>query len=283
VAFGSGVNTIAGSPNFTYLSALGALILKNDGTNGVPQITLFDTSAVLGDANQNALYFAANNSAATQVAYAVIYATQINRTAGTETGELSFIVRNAGNPVEALSIQALGIGDMLVLPGKTSGQASFAAAPIAGTPNPFFLPTTTGLPGQFLRTDGANPQQTSWGSGISPNGYVSCTDVTPCAAAATTILTSAAADSQYALNASVDCTSAVAAATAQLVVTYTDPSNTLQTITPSAAACTALGAGSVINITTTVRVKASTAIQYAVTPTNSPTYQASVAAILEGN
>ena len=47
--------------------------------------------------------------------------------------------------------------------GATSGSAALGVAAVAGTPNRVNLPTTTGVSGQFLKTDGGNPQQTSWG------------------------------------------------------------------------------------------------------------------------
>jgi hypothetical protein len=46
--------------------------------------------------------------------------------------------------------------------GSTSGQAAISVAAVAGTPNTILLPSTTGTVGQVLRTDGGNPQVTSW-------------------------------------------------------------------------------------------------------------------------
>jgi len=48
--------------------------------------------------------------------------------------------------------------------GASSGSAALGAASVAGTPNRINLPTITGTNGQCLQTDGANPQQTSWGT-----------------------------------------------------------------------------------------------------------------------
>src|SRR6266850_1769674 len=48
--------------------------------------------------------------------------------------------------------------------GLTSGSADFGVANVAGTPARINLPTTTGTNGQFLKTDGGTPQQTSWGT-----------------------------------------------------------------------------------------------------------------------
>lgn len=48
--------------------------------------------------------------------------------------------------------------------GTTSGTAALGVAAVAGTPAQINLPTTTGSAGQFLQTNGASPQQTSWAS-----------------------------------------------------------------------------------------------------------------------
>src|SRR6266403_4051053 len=48
--------------------------------------------------------------------------------------------------------------------GASSGSAALGAASVAGTPNRINLPTITGTNGQCLQTDGANPQQASWGT-----------------------------------------------------------------------------------------------------------------------
>lgn len=118
---------------------------------------------------------------------------------------------------------------------------------------------------------------------VSPTtGWVSCTNSTPCASSATTIVASYSADTQFVIHGSIACTGTVATATAALSVKYTDPSNTVQTLAPSAAVCTTLGAASVAMVNQVVRVKASTNIQYLVTVANSPTYEASVKISQEG-
>jgi hypothetical protein len=114
-------------------------------------------------------------------------------------------------------------------------------------------------------------------------GYVSCTQATPCANAATTIYTVGASDSQIAIHANTSCTTTVAGATAILTITYVDPSGTTQTITEPTATCTALGASSVASVTTTVRGQAASVVQYKVTIANAPHYETSVAVELEGN
>ena len=99
---------------------------------------------------------------------------------------------------------------------------------------------------------------------LTANGYVSCTQATPCASSATTVYTVGASDSQLAIHANTSCTSAVATATAILTITYVDPSGTTQTITQPTATCTTLGVNSVAATSTVVRVQASSVVQYSV-------------------
>jgi len=61
------------------------------------------------------------------------------------------------------------IANPVTLSGSTSGSAQVGTAAIAGTPARINLPTTTGTNGQFLKTDGGTPQQTSWGT-VAPGG-----------------------------------------------------------------------------------------------------------------
>ena len=118
---------------------------------------------------------------------------------------------------------------------------------------------------------------------LTANGYVSCTQATPCASSATTVYTVGASDSQLAIHANTSCTSAVATATAILTITYVDPSGTTQTITQPTATCTTLGVNSVAATSTVVRVQASSVVQYSVATLNTPLYETSVAVIFEGN
>lgn len=50
----------------------------------------------------------------------------------------------------------------LTFAGSTSGNASISVADAAGTPNTLLFPTSTGIAGQLMSTDGGNPQQLSW-------------------------------------------------------------------------------------------------------------------------
>jgi hypothetical protein len=54
------------------------------------------------------------------------------------------------------------LANPITLPGSTSGSAQVGTAAVAGTPARINLPITTGTNGQFLKTDGGTPQQTSW-------------------------------------------------------------------------------------------------------------------------
>ena len=80
----------------------------------------------------------------------------------------------------------------------------------------------------------------------------------------------------YRVHISVECTTTSAAATVTPAVLYTDTSNTAQTVTGSAATCTALGASSNTSQDVTFRAKNATAIQYQTTIANTPTYDVSV-------
>jgi hypothetical protein len=103
----------------------------------------------------------------------------------------TFFTARAGGSV--LDIGAAGQGGTLRLAGNTSGIASIGAAAVAGTPNQMNLPTTTGTAGQFLQTDGANPQQLTW---ATVSGGISglTTSKIPKAASSTTIADSALDD-----------------------------------------------------------------------------------------
>jgi hypothetical protein len=80
----------------------------------------------------------------------------------------------------------------------------------------------------------------------------------------------------------VACTSSTAAATVILIIKYTDPSNTLQTVTLATTTCTALGNASVANLDQGMAILTGTNMQYSVTTANSPSYQARIAVYQEG-
>jgi hypothetical protein len=93
------------------------------------------------------------------------------------------------------------------------------------------------------------------------------------AAISTTTLASITADSTYRVTATLDCDTTSAAATVNVTIGWTDPSNTAQTATlGSAVVCTALGSASVGNLTVAFRAKSGTNITYATAIVNTPTY-----------
>lgn len=113
-------------------------------------------------------------------------------------------------------------------------------------------------------------------------GYVSCTQATPCASSASTLLTTGSATALYRVDVSADCTTSTSLATVSVTITYTDPSGTVQTSSiGSAAVCTTLGSASIMNFTTPFAAKNATNIQYNVTTANTPSYQARVAIFQE--
>lgn len=121
----------------------------------------------------------------------------------------------------------------------------------------------------------------SYALGPGQAGYISCTQATPCASSATTFHV-APVTTLYRINAAVACTGTVAAATAILVIKYTDPSATVQTITLATATCTALGSASIASMIQEVIISGGTNVQYSVTIANAPTYQARIAVYQEG-
>ena len=117
--------------------------------------------------------------------------------------------------------------------------------------------------------------------GISQSGWVSCTQAN-CASSATTFYVTGNATTLYRINASVNCTSATAAATAILAIKYTDPSSTVQTVTLATATCTTLGSLAIANLIQSVAILNGTNIQYSVAIVNAPTYTARIAVYQEG-
>ena len=116
--------------------------------------------------------------------------------------------------------------------------------------------------------------------GISQSGWVSCTQAN-CASSATTFYATSVT-TLYRINASVACTSSTATATAILIIKYTDPGSTVQTITLATAACTTLGSTSIASLDQGISILTGTNIQYSVTVLNSPSYQARIAIYQEG-
>jgi len=133
-----------------------------------------------------------------------------------------------------------------------------------------------GFSGQYK----AHADGSSYTLGAGQAGYISCTQAT-CQSSATTFFVPPAT-TLYRINAAVDCTSSTATATAILIIKYTDPGSTIQTITLATATCTTLGSLSVASLDQGVTISSGTNVQYNVTTANSPIYQARVAVYQEG-
>jgi hypothetical protein len=118
---------------------------------------------------------------------------------------------------------------------------------------------------------------TNWDSvcGFAPNvqtngvigGPIEIAGVNTSAAGAdqgtTTLITTGAVDAFYEVKGSIACHGVTSTGTSTLTITYTDTSNTVQTLSSGAAACTTLGAASVSQVNPIFRAKASTNIRYA--------------------
>jgi hypothetical protein len=132
----------------------------------------------------------------------------------------------------------------------------------------------------FSHARPARPDGSSYMLGAGSPGWVSCTQAN-CASSATTFFTTSVT-TLYRISASVTCTSAVAAGTAIMVIKYTDPSNTVQTVTLATATCTTLGSASISSLSQAMNILTGTNIQYNITAANAPSYQARIAVYQEG-
>jgi len=144
VAVGSGVNTIAGSSNFTWNAGTQALSVI--GT-GVSRIGLDATGTVSFIGGLGADIFLPS----------VLL-----------PGGISLIISPATNGI-------VGIGNTTATTwryddstgytswgGSTSGRASIGVQAIAGTPNPLLLPSATAGVNTLLQSDGGSPQTLTW-------------------------------------------------------------------------------------------------------------------------
>lgn len=89
---------------------------------------------------------------------------------------------------------------------------------------------------------------------------------------ATNIIASVPANSLYQAIAALDCTTVSAAAVVTVTIAWTDTGSHAQSITSGNATCTALGSGSFVSLDQPFSAKSGTAITYATTITNTPTY-----------
>ena len=92
-----------------------------------------------------------------------------------------------------------------------------------------------------------------------------------------TVVAQPTANSTYRVVATLSCDSSSAAATVNVTIGWTDPSNTAQTATlGSAVVCTTLGSASVGQLSTAFRAKSGTNITYSTAIVNTPTYDVTV-------
>jgi hypothetical protein len=97
------------------------------------------------------------------------------------------------------------------------------------------------------------------------------------AIAATTVVTTGAADTLYLAQLSVNCRSASASATVTGNIIWTDVSGTVLTAPSTTATCTTLGLAAQGGFTASIQAKAGTNIQFSTSIANTPTYDVRVA------
>ena len=144
IPYANGANSVVGSPDLIYDVAGGRFLASLDGSVGTTQMYLVPNAspgnpvAWMGIALGNQIYVTSNgvNIAGSQVVL------------GSGAGFFNWIFD------DSTGCEKFG--------GSTSGSASICVPAVAGTPNKINLPTASGLAGQFLTTDGNNPQQASW-------------------------------------------------------------------------------------------------------------------------
>lgn len=128
----------------------------------------------------------------------------------------------------------------------------------------------------YARTSGTSQTTVPALISIGENNRSGITVVKTSQAAAistSTAVTTGTNNAMWVLGASIACDSSSAAATVTLTVSWTDVSNTVQTLTPSAATCTTLGSASFVDVDgKRIQVKAGTNITYSTAIANTPTY-----------
>lgn len=182
---------------------------------------------------------------------------------------------------QAILIAGLLLCLALILTRPHGSSASFQSMqPVSGTPSGSCVPPLVNVDVNTLKSYYCGSDNL-WHIGAGQVGFISCTQATPCPSSATTVAT-ASATTLHRINAAVTCTATGAAATVILTVKYTDPSNTVQTLTLSTATCTALGSLSIASLDQGATISSGTNVQYSVATVNSPSYQARVAVYQEG-
>lgn len=222
-------------------------------------------------------------------------------TGGTISGTGATLCTDASGNATTTGCSANAVASVFGRTGVVTAQTGdYAVGQVTGAAplsSPTFIGTPT-TPTQSLSDSSAQIVNSGWVKGqgyLTPGTAVSSfnsrvgavtlltsdaplTAFSTVASARTTAITTTtaltpAANSTYLLVATAYCNGTVSTATVTPTFTYTDVSNTSQTILASGAAnCTTLGPASQATVEIPVRVKAGTPIQYAVAIANAPTY-----------
>jgi hypothetical protein len=158
------------------------------------------------------------------------------------------------------------IGDYLIPGTSTGGRCRDAGAnwPFAGqVVGRAWSATTVGNQVDILQ----DPEVRGGPFGVYSNTLTAQVAAT----GATTMVTVGATATNYRFTGTINCTTTSAAGVANLVLSYTDTGSTVQTITISDT-CTSLITTGIPQEVVAIRAKAATAITWATTITNTPTF-----------
>jgi hypothetical protein len=148
--------TVSSSPNLTFLSGFGDSFLNVGGSNNFlhtnPSLNLTALGAT-----------ASSTDGQVDLLLGSIHMLLLNMTASVPTF-------NMLGGSTSLGGRTIGLGTDCTK-GTTSGLFCSGVAAAAGIPNPIIWPLTTGGANQVLKTDGGNPQQTSWADQSSGTNF----------------------------------------------------------------------------------------------------------------
>lgn len=149
-------SVFAGDARFTWDKITGSLLVNSNFVTPVPNAVL---SFLTGTNFSNGIQ-AFGETAGNQV----VIAAQETGGKATILADNDIVLRSLNNGLVKIGANAggAGVSGQVDFFGNTSGNANLGVAAAAGTPNRMNLPTTTGLVGSLIRTDGGNPQQLSW-------------------------------------------------------------------------------------------------------------------------
>jgi len=148
--------------------------------------------------------------------------------------------------------------------GSASGSAAIGAAAAAGSANRMNLPLATGTAGQFLTTDGANPQQLSWASGVSVKTAVNLTAQGANVSATTALAVSAAGLYRVTVYMVVSQAASSSSTLPDSQIIFTDEDSSATITVPITNGLTTNTTSTFAQATFILNAKASTNIQYAI-------------------